>query len=244
MHTDSQSSRTSASRCRCSRSVSSNRPPGAESRASGEIRGSPAPGAKLPNPAVAHKPGHQGPVGPRLDGMAPGGVPIPIALNTFVRPGAGLTAGSESPRRHRWSLIIAVLALWACGDDPTAAAPGCGQAPPLVLEFPRHERLEAGDRTFRGAYIDDFSLVLDAPLDVEITMFAREFDPFLYLFDERRRVVAQAFAPDSGAAGEEVAVTVRRSLPAGCHLVGATAWAPGATGAYTVLVEPVDPEDS
>lgn len=161
-----------------------------------------------------------------------------------------MSAGTV-PRGRRWSILVLAASLIAaslltagCDDDATAVDAVCGDAPRVVLEFPLHGRLEAGDPIFEDAYIDFYSLVVDRSTHLDVTLFSAELDPFLYLFDDSLRVLDQAFTADTAPTGTLRATTLHRAFAPGCYLIGASAWEPGRAGSYTVRVEPAEPTPS
>lgn len=151
----------------------------------------------------------------------------------------------ESPRARArsWSspalaglLVVGVLLTAGCTEDPTGAPPVCGDAPRLTIGQSIDGSLSSGDRRFEGAYIDYYAILLADTTALNIRMTATDIDPFLYLFDEARAVVAQAYAANPKPSGvRETAALTGRYAP-GCHLLGATSWN-DATGAYTLRLE-------
>ena len=97
--------------------------------------------------------------------------------------------------------------------------------------------LAPGDPTYEGGHIDFYGLRVDAETTVRITLESAAVGPFLYLFDADAHVVAQAFAPEPAPPESTESAVLLRTLPPGCHVIGASSWSPGETGDYTLAVE-------
>lgn len=97
-----------------------------------------------------------------------------------------------------------------------------------------------GDARFAGAYIDYYSLQLDAPAQLTVRMSATDVSPVILVFASDGDVVAQAFLASDPGPGMEESPSLARAFPAGCTLIGATSYAdaPDAHGAYVITVAP------
>lgn len=147
-----------------------------------------------------------------------------------------MTAGPDSIARW-WLAATGVVALaLACGEDPTASEPVCGDQPPITVGASVEGALTEGDQRFADSYIDYYALQVDVTDRLTVTLSSTEMDPLILLFD-RGRVLEQAFHAAGSLPGVEEAPTITRSFSPGCHLLGASAFTPDTTGAYTLSVE-------
>jgi hypothetical protein len=130
-----------------------------------------------------------------------------------------------------------VCAVVACGSDPVSGNPVCGEEPEVMIGETVEGRLQPGDRRFDGSFVDYYSVRLNSPGGISLTLSSTEMDPLVLLFDENGDVAAQAF--DSAGTGPGQLETARlvRAVSAGCHLVGASSWTRDTTGAYTLEVD-------
>lgn len=151
-------------------------------------------------------------------------------------------SGDASARRSKAGLAIALLTALACGNDPAAPPPGCGDVPSLTYGVPVEGTLSPSDGRIDGAYVDSYTIRLASGDMAVIEMESDDFSPLLHLFDADGRVVAQAF--DRWPDGETETAHLVRSLPAGCYVVAASSWHGGATGSYSLVAfAAADPSD-
>lgn len=154
-----------------------------------------------------------------------------------------MNAGCDAAIRGRWgrSLPILLLALAACGDELVNSDPECGQAESLPFGVTHVADLRPGiDAVLDGALIDYYSVQPPGSGTLTIEMAAEAassaVDPFLYLWsDELGDPIAQAFDP-TGDAALRTAHLVHGVSP-GCYRVGASGWASGSEGGYTIRAE-------
>jgi hypothetical protein len=116
-----------------------------------------------------------------------------------------------------------------------AVTPPCGEAPALVPGTVVTAMLGAGDPRRGGPYIHYYTIWPTHPMLYRIEMSSGALDPFLYLFDEAGAVVTQSFHRVAGAGVRSV--VLERTIPAGCHTVGASSWDAGSTGSYVLSVD-------
>lgn len=148
----------------------------------------------------------------------------------------------------RWWLLATLLG-WlagACGSSPTETAPVCGQEDAIQVGDIVGSRLEAGDDRFAGAFIDYYSLELNGPTFLTVSLSSAEMDPLLLVFAENPDTLIQAFDPVGEPPGstETATWTTPDTFPllAGCHLIGASSWYPDSVGAYTISLSSVEPQ--
>lgn len=132
-----------------------------------------------------------------------------------------------------------ILPFAACGDDPTSTDLTCLQAPALTLGETVEGALSRGDDVFLRAYIDYYAVDLADSATLEATLTSDRFDPFLYRLGPGHRVRHQAFDTIGAPPGEPETAVLRARVGPGCHLLGASSWAPTATGPYILLVDTV-----
>jgi len=107
-------------------------------------------------------------------------------------------------------------------DDPT----------PIAFGSSASGTLEAGDCLGnRGAWVDNYELVLPADTTVRIDLTSPVFDTYLVLRDSEGTVLQ---ADDDGGTG--LNSRIERSLGAGTYVIEASALVPGVGGAYTLTV--------
>ena len=107
-------------------------------------------------------------------------------------------------------------------------------APVLEPDQAASGSLGPSDDRLEGAYVDFFTLRLDAASDVVIDLSSADFSPLLHLFDAEGRVIAQAFDPWGGGEGETAILTT--TLQAACYTVAPSSWSPDETGTYTLVL--------
>lgn len=150
-----------------------------------------------------------------------------------------MNAGTPRPLPGVWlAVAAAAAACLACGDSATGPAPVCDEAPGIIIGEPVEGRLTTNDESLAGAYVDFYSLRLSDPGDLRITLASTELDPLLLVLDDQGDVQDQAFDPFGEPAGTLEIAVLDSIFPPGCHILGASAWRPGATGAYILTVEP------
>jgi hypothetical protein len=153
---------------------------------------------------------------------------------------AGRAAGSTRRRRRGFpALLVTCVATAACVGEPTASTPSCADAPVLVAGSPTTAAIEAGNERRGGAFIDYYAIYPAGPSTGRIQLTSTAFDPFLILFDETGQALAQAFDPTPDA-GVRTAI-LSWHMDQRCYLIGATSWAPDATGGYLISLQWVDP---
>ncbi len=126
-------------------------------------------------------------------------------------------------------------------DDPTGTTQICLDAPALVPGELVEGQLTQRDPIFLRAYIDYYSVDLADSTTLEATMTSPELDPFLYRLGPGQRVLDQAFDTAGAPPGEPETASLHARLGPGCHLLGASSWERGTTGAYTLRVDIVPP---
>lgn len=129
--------------------------------------------------------------------------------------------------------------LAACGDDPTGPDPTCLQAPALAPGETVEGALTRGDDLFLGAHIDYYAVELADSATLQASLTSHRFDPFLYRLGPGRRVTHQAFDTTGASPGEPETAILQARVGPGCHLLGASSWAPAATGPYVLRVDTV-----
>jgi hypothetical protein len=138
----------------------------------------------------------------------------------------------HSPRVAAVLPLLVVLA--ACSDDdPTGPEDfECGDSPVLTLGTPTTGTLQSGDDLdVDGAYLDRYSLVLEAATVIQIDMESDAVDAFLWLRTEGGSMIE---LNDDG--GNDLNARIVESLQAGCFIVDATSADPDDVGGYTLLV--------
>lgn len=142
------------------------------------------------------------------------------------------------PARAATSLLVAgiLLAATACGGSPTATVPQCGSAADVAPGDSIDGTLGAGDTRFDGAFIDYYTLELDAARQITIAQASADFDPLILVFDADGEIIAQAFQHDGSPPGTLETATMTRAFDAGCFLIGASVWDRGDTGVYTLTI--------
>lgn len=153
-----------------------------------------------------------------------------------------MTAGPDSASPRRWLAIAVLLAAAACGDAPTGAVPDCGEGAAIAVDGRVEGTLVQGDDRFAGGLVDYYSLQLPYAARLTTALTSTELSPLLLVFDADGDVVDQAFDPYGAPDGVEETAHLTRELAAGCHLLGASSWTPGQTGAYTLTVVDADDE--
>ena len=147
-----------------------------------------------------------------------------------------MIAGCEdtSPRRTGAGIVVALLALLGCGDDPTLVMPVCGTAPPLSFDETAEATLGPPAERLDDAYLDFYTTAIETATVVVIEMTSSEFSPLVHLFDAQGRAVAQAF--DRWAVGPPETARLIDSLLPGCYTIAASSWSPGDTGEYSIRI--------
>lgn len=153
-----------------------------------------------------------------------------------------MTAGPDSASPWRWlAAVIVVVTGLACGDDPTGTIPTCEEGTVVRPGDTVEGALTADDDRFARAFIDYYSLRLDASTPVAVTMTSRDLDPLLLAFDSLGAVTSEAFDSIGEPAGAEETALMDSTFGPGCHLIGASSWYPDSTGAYTVVLDTLPP---
>lgn len=137
-----------------------------------------------------------------------------------------------------WVALVCIVVLAACGEDPTAGEPVCDSQLGVAVGTPVEGALLDGDARFAGARIDYYALRLDDAAELTVRLSSAEIDPLLLVFGRSGDVVAQAFQAVDPGPGVVESPSLVRAFPAGCSLIGATAYDVDDTGAYTLTVEP------
>ena len=138
----------------------------------------------------------------------------------------------------RCIVAVGLLALLtACGDDPTSVTPPCDDARALSLGPWVDGTLNQRDRSFAGGFIDYYAVDLADSADVTLTMTSTELDPLLLVFGEDGSVLEQAFQDMGSPQGAPETARLTRAFGPGCHVLGASSWASGQTGAYRVRAQ-------
>lgn len=140
----------------------------------------------------------------------------------------------------RWVATPVLALAWlavACGGSTSTEPPVCGQETPVGVGITiDYEALQQGDRRFADAYIDYYSLNLPTARELNVAMTSSEFDPLLLVFLEQGDVL-QAFDSMGVDPGLPETASLTDSLPAGCHLIGASSWQVDTTGSYILTVD-------
>lgn len=138
----------------------------------------------------------------------------------------------------RCIVAVGLLALFtACGDDPTSVTPPCDDARVLSLGPWFDATLNQRDESFAGSFIDYYAVELTDSADVTLTMTSSELDPLLLVFGEDGSVVEQAFQDMGSPKGVVETARLTETFGPGCHVLGASSWASGQTGAYRIRVQ-------
>lgn len=152
-----------------------------------------------------------------------------------------MNAGRDPGPPRRWPALaaVALLLIAGCDEDPTTAPPVCGEGPPIEVGVPVDGTLTDDDAVFDGARIDYYSLRLDQPARLAVTLVSSDFAPLLLFFDADLGVSQHAVDTDGVPAGQPETAALTRGFAAGCNLIGASAWAPTGRGTYVLTVEDV-----
>lgn len=136
--------------------------------------------------------------------------------------------------------LLAALMLGACGDDPLSTRDACLETISIQIGVSRNGRLSPNDAVFDNAYIDYYSFQLSQPATVTARMSSAEVDPYLYLMDDRRQSIRQAYSPEPGGPA-----VLTRELAAGCYILGASSWPQrgdsASVGLYSLVADTAQP---
>ena len=149
-----------------------------------------------------------------------------------------MTAGPPSIRPRRLVAACALALTAACGDDPTATRPSCGETPLAPINGEVVGTLGEGDPRFQGARIDYYHIDVVLPQRLTITLSSARFDPLLYFFGEDGDVLRFSFEETGAPEGGEETTTINApSVQPACYLIGASSWELDGTGIYTLTVQ-------
>lgn len=136
--------------------------------------------------------------------------------------------------------ILAILPVLACEGDP--AGPTTFQSCDLadhVIGTSVSTRLDATDclLTYRGLQYGEFvhyyAIDLSVPRDLTIRMHSDDLDPKLIVW---RRATLEILAEDDDG-GQGLNARISRSFAAGQYVIGASSFAAGETGTYTLSTQ-------
>jgi hypothetical protein len=120
----------------------------------------------------------------------------------------------------------------AC-EAPVVPCDDC-EVLPLACDKPAEGELAAGDcQDTDDKFIDVYRFELARESEVTIELFSTPLDPYVILFDEACGVVA--FNDDCMPGNYDLSC-LSGTLPAGTYFAGATSYAPGEVGVYTLTL--------
>jgi hypothetical protein len=135
-------------------------------------------------------------------------------------------------------LLTASLAVLACSDSTgpdDGSFQGCAVTP-YLLGTSVSGALTASSchLTYEGfefeEYVNYYEFTLDAPRNVTLDMVSDQIDAYLIVWDRATGVVVTE--DDDGGAGYDARIVW--DFDPGSYVVGATSYAPGETGSYTL----------
>ncbi|MFW5947274.1 MAG: hypothetical protein ACOCUW_02170 [Gemmatimonadota bacterium] len=161
----------------------------------------------------------------------------PALVPTRQPPAAGTATRSLAA-----TLLVALgMSALACAESPSGPVPVCGDEPVLPVGRTVEGRLSDADDRLAGAYIDYYSLQLPERRRLTITLASPELTPLLVLLDENGAAVEQSFPAYAPPDAPPETTSISWGFDAGCHLIGASSYAPDATGVYEITVAPQPP---